>query len=49
MKDWKPEQLNKEQVRAMASDYGIPAIVAMLLSIRGVVTYEEVQLSLIHI
>lgn len=43
MKDWKPEQLNKEQVRAMVSDCGIPAIVAMLLSIRGVDAYEEVQ------
>lgn len=43
MKYWKPEQLNKELVKQIASDFSIPSIVAMLLSIRGITTYEEIQ------
>ncbi len=43
MKYWKPEQLNKELVKQIVSDFGVPSIVAMLLSIRGIDTYEEIQ------
>lgn len=43
MKYWKPEQLNKELVKQIVSDFGVPSMVAMLLSIRGIDTYEEIQ------
>lgn len=43
MKYWKPEQLDKEQVKNIVSEFGIPSIVAMLLCIRGIDTYEEIQ------
>jgi len=42
MKYWKPEQLNKEQVRDIASEFDIPSVVAMLLSIRGINSYDEI-------
>lgn len=43
MKYWKPEQLNKEQVKDIISEFGIPSIVAMLLSIRGINKYEDIN------
>lgn len=43
MKYWKPEQLDKEQVKTIVSEFSIPSIVAMLLNIRGINTYEEIQ------
>lgn len=43
MKHWKPEQLDKDLVKQIVSDFSIPSIVAMLLSIRGINTYEEIE------
>ncbi len=43
MKHWKPEQLDKEQVREIMAQFGLPSIVAMLLSIRGIDSYEKIN------
>lgn len=43
MKDWKPEKIDKEQVKEIMTEFSIPSIVAMLLSIRGINTSEEIN------
>lgn len=43
MKHWKPEKIDKEKVKDIMSQFGIPSIVAMLLSIRGIDTYEKIN------
>lgn len=43
MKHWKPEQLDKEQVKEIMSEFGLPSIVAMLLSIRGIDSYDKIN------
>lgn len=43
MKHWKPEQLDKEQVKKIMSEFGLPSIVAMLLSIRGIDSYDKIN------
>lgn len=43
MKDWKPEQIDKEQVKEIMTEFSVPSIVAMLLSIRGINTFDEIN------
>lgn len=43
MKNWKPEKIDKEQVKEIMTEFSIPSIVAMLLSIRGINTFEEIN------
>ena len=43
MKYWKPEQIDKEQVKEIMTEFSVPSIVAMLLSIRGINTFDEIN------
>lgn len=43
MKYWKPEQIDKEKVKEIITDFSIPSIVAMLLNIRGINTFDEIN------
>lgn len=43
MKYWNPEQINKEQVKEIMTEFSVPSVVAMLLSIRGINTYDEIN------
>ncbi len=43
MKHWKPEEINKEQVKEIMTEFSVPSIVAMLLSIRGINSYDDIN------
>ena len=43
MKNWKVEKVDKELVKNIVSDTGIPSITAMLMSIRGITAPEEAE------
>ncbi|MEE0061589.1 MAG: single-stranded-DNA-specific exonuclease RecJ, partial [Acutalibacteraceae bacterium] len=43
MKHWKPEEINKEQVKDIMAEFSVPSIVAMLLSIRGINSYDDIN------
>lgn len=43
MKDWTVLKLNKENARQISDDFNIPIITAMLLDIRGITDYEEIE------
>lgn len=43
MKYWKPEQIDKEKVKEIITEFSIPSIVAMLLNIRGINTFDEIN------
>lgn len=43
MKHWKPEEIDKEQVKEIMAEFSVPSIVAMLLCIRGVNSYDEIN------
>ena len=41
MKDWKPEQIDKEQVKEIMTEFSVPSIVAMLLSMKSIAFYTK--------
>lgn len=43
MKDWTVLKLNKERAQQISEDFNIPIITAMLLDIRGIVDYKEIE------
>ena len=43
MKDWSVPELDKEMVRRMNAQYGLPVFTSMLLTIRGITEKEEIE------
>ena len=43
MKNWKVEKVDKELVKNIVSDTGIPSVTAMLMSIRGISAPEDAE------
>ena len=43
MKKWSVSELDKDMVRKLNNNYGIPVFTAMLLTIRGITQQDEIE------
>ena len=43
MKLWNIAELDRQEANAIQNEYGLPAIIAMLLQTRGIKTREEIE------